>query len=124
MKNCVPLCSETRCVMPVFLCRQPRGVLEGRQGVSPIRPLCSQCCHKPRISHSAHRAALTPTACTPLFHPANRTHLHSGHVLLHLTMRGNTTVWHGDVVYQRGKTQHMLENRGLRILSSVPLILH
>lgn len=103
MKNSVPLCSGTRCVMLGFMCRQPRRVLEGRQDVFPIRPLCSRGCRKPLISHSAHRAALTRTACTPLSHPANRTHLHSGHMLLHLTMYGNTRVWYGDVVYQRGK---------------------
>lgn len=85
-----PLYFETTCVKPGFMRRQPRRVLEGRQGVSSIRPLCSPGCHKPLISHSAHRAVLTPTACTPLSYLTNCTHLHSGDMLLHLTMCGNT----------------------------------
>lgn len=96
-----PLWSGTTCVMVGFMHRRPRRVQEGRQGMSPIRPLCSSGCHKPVISHSAHRATLTPTACTPLSYPTNHTHLHSGHMLLHLTVRRSTGLWRGGVICQR-----------------------
>lgn len=64
-----PPCSETTFAMPGFMCRRYRRALEGRQGISPIRPLSSPGCHKPLISHSPRRAGLTPTAYTPLCYP-------------------------------------------------------
>lgn len=96
----LPLCSRTTCVMPGFMCRQHRRVLLGRQAVLPIRPLSSPGCHKLLISHSPHRARLTPTAFTPLSYPTTCTHLHLSHMLRHFIMCGNTGLCHRGVLYQ------------------------
>lgn len=114
-----PLCSETTFAMPGFMCRQHRRALEGRQGISPIRPLSSPGCHKPLISHSPRRAGLTPDCLHSAFLP-KKPHTSAPWSWSHApplddTWEYTALAWRCDT--SDGGKQHILENTDFRIHS-------